>query len=119
MHLSWIETFGFITGAVCVLLAVRENIWNWPIGILNNLFFLVLFCRSKLYAYSGLQLFYIAISLYGLWHWLYGGAKHTHAPILRIRRAYATLLLGVTVASAAVLYLVLSRFTDSNVPLGD
>jgi nicotinamide mononucleotide transporter len=119
MHLSWIETFGVVTGAVCVLLAVKENVWNWPIGILNNLFFLVLFWRSKLYADSGLQIFYIAISVYGLWHWLYGGARHTHAPIVRARRAHVLPLLGATIASAAVLYYVLSHFTDSNVPLGD
>ena len=28
----FIETFGFITGAACVALLVRQNIWNWPLG---------------------------------------------------------------------------------------
>lgn len=119
MHFSWIEFLGFVTGAVCVLLAVRENVWNWPIGILNNIAFLVIFWRSKLYADSGLQLFYIAISIYGLWNWLYGGEKHTHAPIIRIGRNGAVLLLCATIAAAGILYYVLSHFTDSNVPLGD
>lgn len=52
---SWVEVFGFITGAACVWLLVKENLWNWPVGIVNNLFFLVLFFRSGLYADSGLQ----------------------------------------------------------------
>ena len=86
MHLSWIEALGFITGAVCVLLAVKENVWNWPIGILNNLVYLVVFWHSKLYADSGLQIFYIVISLYGLWNWLYGGDQKSHATIARTTR---------------------------------
>jgi nicotinamide mononucleotide transporter len=119
MHLSWIELFGFITGAVCVLLAVRENVWNWPVGIANNIFFLVLFWRTKLYADSGLQIVYVAISLYGLWHWLYGGERHTHAKITHTTRASAALLLPAAGLAAAILYYVLSHFTDSNVPAGD
>jgi nicotinamide mononucleotide transporter len=119
MHLSWIETLGFITGAVCVLLAVKENVWNWPIGILNNVVYLVVFWHSKLYADSGLQLFYIAISVYGLWCWLYGGKKHTQLAISRVTRNAARMLFAVSIASAGILYYVLRHFTDSNVPLGD
>lgn len=119
MHLSWIEILGVVTGAACVLLAVRENVWNWPIGILNNIFFLIVFWHSKLYADACLQVFYIALAVYGLWNWLYGGEKHTHAPIVRATRTSFLLLLPATTAAAGILYYVLSHHTDSNVPLGD
>jgi nicotinamide mononucleotide transporter len=119
MHLSWIESLGFITGAVCVLLAVKENVWNWPIGIFNNVVYLVVFWHSKLYADSGLQLFYIAISVYGLWCWLYGGKKHTQLGISRVTRNAALMLFAASSAAAGILYYVLRHFTDSNVPLGD
>lgn len=119
MHLSWIEAFGFITGAVCVLLAVKENVWNWPIGILNNIFFMLLFWHSKLYADSCLQVLYIGISVYGLWNWLYGGEKHTQAQIRRVDRKEGLMLLATALASAGILYYILRHFTDSNVPLGD
>ncbi|MBK7292490.1 MAG: nicotinamide mononucleotide transporter [Holophagaceae bacterium] len=65
------EVFGFVTGAACVALLVRQNIWNWPLGIANNFAFIVLFYRTGLYADVGLQGFYIAISLYGWWSWLH------------------------------------------------
>src|SRR3954467_6249334 len=40
---SWGEVAGFVTGAWCVWLVARQNVWNWPIGLLNNLAFLALF----------------------------------------------------------------------------
>ncbi|HYL93706.1 MAG TPA: nicotinamide mononucleotide transporter family protein, partial [Alphaproteobacteria bacterium] len=55
------EILGFITGVVCVWLLIKENIWNWPIGIANNVFYIIVFTRSGLYADAGLQFIYIAI----------------------------------------------------------
>ncbi len=36
------ETLGFVTGALSVWVLVRESIWNWPAGIANGVFYLVL-----------------------------------------------------------------------------
>ena len=46
---SLTETLGFVTGAACVYLVVRQNIWNFPLGIANNVFFLILFVEARLY----------------------------------------------------------------------
>ena len=62
---KWTELLGFVTGAICVWLQVKENVWNWPAGIANNIFYVVVFWRSGLYADSLLQWFYISISIYG------------------------------------------------------
>ena len=61
---------GFVTGALCVWLLARENIWNWPIGIANNIFYIVVFLKSGLYGDSGLQVVYIVLAAYGWWTWL-------------------------------------------------
>jgi nicotinamide mononucleotide transporter len=63
--MRWIEMLGFITGAATVVLAVRENPWNWPVGMGNNAFFLMLFWTDKLYADAILQVAYIGISIFG------------------------------------------------------
>ena len=36
---NWQELVGSLTGALCVWLLVKQNIWNWPIGITNNIFY--------------------------------------------------------------------------------
>jgi nicotinamide mononucleotide transporter len=116
---SLMEVFGFVTGAACVALLVRQNIWNWPLGIANNVVFIVLFYRTGLYADVGLQGFYIAISLYGWWHWLHGGRDHGKLVVSRVHPAGALLLaLAVTALTAALTWL-LRHHTNSTVPVAD
>ncbi len=117
--MDWTEVLGFLTGAACVWLAARENIWNWPIGIANNIFYLIVFWRSGLYADSGLQVFYFAISVYGWWKWAFGGPQHRELPASRTSGKTAAALAAICVVAAFVLYGVLRRFTNSTVPAGD
>jgi nicotinamide mononucleotide transporter len=117
--MDWMEGLGFVTGAVCVWLAARENIWNWPIGIANNIFYLIIFWRAGLYADSGLQVFYFAIGVYGWWKWAFGGAEHRELPASRTSATTAMVLAVIGSAAAIVLYFVLRRYTNSTVPAGD
>jgi len=77
------EVFGFITGAVCVLLTVEQNIWNFPIGIANNVVFIILFLSTRLYGDMTLQFIYIALALHGWYEWLWGGANRTNLQVSR------------------------------------
>lgn len=74
---TWAELLGFVTGALCVWLTVRVNVWNFPIGIANNLFFLALFWAARLYSDAGLQVVYLVLAVLGWWEWLHGGEKRT------------------------------------------
>lgn len=113
------EVFGFLTGATCVALLVRQNIWNWPLGIANNLVFILLFYRTGLYADVGLQAFYVAISIYGWWSWLHGGRDHGALTVSRIPPLPAVLLVLAVAATTAALAWLLRHFTNSTVPVLD
>ena len=119
MSLSPIEVIGFVTGVGCVWLAARENIWNWPVAIVNALSYIIVFFGAKLYADCGLQLVYVAISVYGWWSWLHGGRDRSELPVTRVRTSTIPLLALATVATTAILMLLLRRFTDSTVPFWD
>ena len=84
MQLSFVEVFGFITGAACVWLLVKEHILNWPVGIANNIFFAVLFWRARLFGDMGLQFVYMALGLLGWYRWLHAGEAHERPAIRRI-----------------------------------
>ncbi len=90
------EAWAFVTGGVCVWLVVREHIWNWPIGLLNNAVFFIVFLHSRLFADMGLQVVYFALGLYGWFAWLHGGQNRTALTITRTtRREWLILLISI------------------------
>lgn len=117
--MTWIEILGFVTGAVSVILAVRESPWNWIVGIANNVFFFVLFWKSKLYADALLQVVYVVISVYGWWHWVRGGEGNSALTISPTRKKTALFLFVLTGFATASMTYLLARFTDSKVPFWD
>lgn len=97
--IDFTEACGFVTGAVCVWLVTRGNIWNWPIGLLNNLFFAFLFWRVRLFADMGLQGVYLILGIWGWWQWLHGGKDRSRLEVTHATRTEwigiaAFLLLG-------------------------
>ncbi|WP_339153464.1 nicotinamide riboside transporter PnuC [Streptomyces sp. F41] len=117
---SWTEVLGFGSGALCVWLVARQHIANWPIGIANNVFFILLFAQAGLYADAGLQIVFITLAAYGWWTWTHGGGPGTTTlPVRRTTRTEWAWLLAAGVVGAAGITLLLSRATDSTVPFWD
>src|SRR4051812_40341233 len=84
--ISVAEAWGFVTGGVCVWLVVREHLWNWPVGLANNIFFFVLFLRGRLYADMSLQIIYLGLGVYGWLNWVFGGKNRSALKVSRTTR---------------------------------
>lgn len=95
---SPLEAVAFATGAVAVWLVVKENIWNFPIGIVNTAGYSVVFFQARLYGDASLNVLYCLLGIIGWYLWLHGGDQRTK---LQVSRA-ATLELSL-VAFAVVL----------------
>jgi nicotinamide mononucleotide transporter len=80
------EVLAFVTGAWSVWLAARNNVWTWPIGVLNSAFFVVLFWNARLYFDMSLNVFYVVSGLYGWWLWMFGGQRRTPKAVQHVRR---------------------------------
>lgn len=115
---SLTETLGFVSGAWCVYLVVKQNIWNFPVGIANNIFFLILFGGARLYGDAGLQLVYLALAAQGWYLWLYGGRDRTTLTVTSASRLMLAVSFLVTVIGTFVLWLLL-RTTNSSAPALD
>jgi len=95
------ETLGFVTGTACVYLVVREHLWNFPLGIANNVFFFFLFFRSKLFGDAWLQVIYLGLAVHGWYWWLHGGRDRSprrigHAPPKELAVLAVLVVLGTT-----------------------
>ena len=117
----WIEIFGVVTGILYVILEVKQNRFLWPLGIITSAAYIYIFSSGKFYADMGLQVYYVLISIYGWYYWSRGGERSGKGelPVVRINRQQLILLFLTFVFSWVLIYLVLDRYTDSSVPLGD
>jgi nicotinamide mononucleotide transporter len=115
-HTDPFEILGFITGALCVWLLARQNIWNWPIGIANNIFYIVVFLKSGLFGDAGLQVVYIALAAYGWWTWAYPDETRAELPVAKTSLRQWAWLIPATAAAALLLRAFLAAYTPSTVP---
>ncbi len=119
---NYIEVIGAVTGLIYLYLEIKQNIWLWPLGLVTSAFYIYIFYDSKFYADMGLQVYYLVISIYGWWHWLYGdnnSGKKNNLPITRISLKLSVFLSLITIALFGILTYILKNFTDSPVPYGD
>ncbi|HET8845443.1 MAG TPA: nicotinamide riboside transporter PnuC [Ktedonobacteraceae bacterium] len=113
------EDLGFITGALTVWLTVVENIWNFPVGIINELFFMILFWQASLFADMGLQVIYILLGVQGWYLWLRGGQNKTALKVSDVSLKEALLLVFITVIGTAGMTFYLQYYTPDSAPFWD
>ncbi len=107
------EALGFVTGALCVYLVVRENVWNFPVGIANSAFFLVLFAGARLYGDAALQIIYIALGFQGWYLWLRGGENRTPLKVEHASRRLLAVVAAFVVAGTIGLTFFFRYINDS------
>ena len=99
--MSYLEFFGTLLNIWCVWLVAKKNIWNWPIGIIATVLFLVLFYQIRLYADFFEQIYFLITGFLGWWIWK-GGTKE-EGNVLKIsicskreRFFYLLVIVGMT-----------------------
>lgn len=112
--MSVYEIIGTVLGVIGVALMIRQNVWGWPVGIVQVAVYAWVFFEAKLYSDALLQVFFFGIQAYGWWHWLRGkgdtaegagkGGRRGEAslPVTRMRgRAVAGWCLVAALATAS------------------
>ena len=115
---TFMEWGAVIFSLAYVFLAARENIWCWLFGALSAAISVALFIAVKLYAESGLYVFYVIISLYGWWQWKYSKAG-PELPIVEWNLLRHVGLIAVSLIGAGGIYFLFSNYTDAEQPLLD
>ena len=123
--ITWTEIIGDVAGLACVWMLTRQIIWNWPVGLVNNVFFFVLFADAHLFANAVLQIAYFGLGAFGWWEW----ARHrnrTADPVgadeLPVRRTNRSEWITIAIALAVgwpLIWWFLERYTDPAQPAWD
>ena len=117
---TWLEWCGVATGILCVWLAAKNIIWNWPAAIVSVLIYIFIFFEAKLYADMGLQVYFLGMNIYGWYFWSRRNKDGiAEAPVAMITRKEILLgAAGIVVFTALTGYL-LHNHTDAVFPFID
>jgi nicotinamide mononucleotide transporter len=115
------EIVGALLGVIGVWLMIRQNLWAWPVGIVQVSVYAWVFYDVKLYSDALLQLCFLVILAYGWWHWL-RGAHRAARSTMPVTRVSVTGLAGWIALGAAATFgwgTFMARHTDAALPHWD
>ena len=115
---TW-EILAVVFSLICVLLTIKENIWQWLFGIIGVLFYFIVFYQAKLYANMWLQIVFEVLQIYGWYQWLHGGKDKGELEISRSPAKVNLLLLLIGLVGTASLTYYFKIYTDNPMPLAD
>ncbi|MEP7264103.1 MAG: nicotinamide riboside transporter PnuC [Bacteroidota bacterium] len=113
-----LEVAGFLFGVAGVVLTLKENVWCFPVGLINVAVSLFLFYNQKLYADAIQQSVYIILLTYGWFGWLHGEKKN----VLQISKSTSSLLISclfIWMTGTFILGYLLQNYTDASTPWPD
>lgn len=67
-----LELAGVVTTIIGIWLTTKRLLICWPITLLADFLYLVIFFQSGLFSDALLQVFFVAFTIYGWWHWWRG-----------------------------------------------
>lgn len=117
--MTWIEGIAVFFGIASVLYSIRENIWVYPTGIVSTLIYVWICFEYKLYADMGINAYYFSMSIFGWYVWTHPKKGQAVLPVTWLKPKGWLISIGIFIISYGVLYLILSEFTDSDVPYWD
>lgn len=117
---NYLEILGVLLTFCYLFFSVRGKALLWVFGFLSAVLFLIVFYQNRFYAVGTLQIYYIVISAYGFWQWTKNAkATDQDSNIQNISKKQFILSSVFVVASWAIFWIILRKFTDSPVPFGD
>ena len=118
---NYIEIFGAALGILGVYFQIKQNIWVWPLGIIASAFYIIVFFSAQLYALMSLQLYFIAISIYGWYQWKHPQNQHKEKerPIIRLNFKNTMIYLILFIGLWLLLFLFFKFFTNDSSAVWD
>lgn len=126
---TWVKAIdmaGLVLGLIYLWLEFKASIWLWAVSIIMPIVHGYLYWERGLYADFGMEIYYVLAAIYGyaMWQWARGSSsgaseQSVERPITRfpLRRVLPVTLVGV--AMWALIYWILTTYTNSTVPLCD
>ena len=109
---SVIEWLAFFTSILYVVLAAVRSIWCWLFGLISSATYVFICFSNGFFIDTGLQVFYIFMSVYGWINWKKNQSNRVHVVWWGYRKHLYLLVLGIIVTH--LLGYTFENFTAQN-----
>ncbi|MFP5276685.1 MAG: nicotinamide riboside transporter PnuC [Acidobacteriota bacterium] len=104
-----LEIAGMVVTVLGIWLTTKRLLICWPVVLLADILYLIVFYRARLFSDALLQLFFIGFTLYGWWHWWRGVVEEGDVRVVPLSKNALLAGLCFGVAGAAILGGVMVR----------
>ena len=84
---NWLEIAGLVATVLGIWLTTRRFLICWPVTLAADIAYLIVFYRARLLSDALLQVFFVAFTLYGWWHWWRGVREEGEVRIVPLERS--------------------------------
>jgi nicotinamide mononucleotide transporter len=116
---SWFEFIAVLTGIASVIFSRKENILVYPVGMISTGIFIWLYITHGLYADASVNFYYTVMSVIGWIMWSKKSEGKSRLKITASSKNDWSKAVIFFLLCWFVLFFLLSRFTDSTVPIAD
>ena len=106
---NWLEIAGTITTVLGIWLTTRRLLICWPVVLAADIIYLIVFYRARLFSDALLQLFFVAFTLYGWWHWWRGVRKEGEVRVAPLATANLLAALAAGALGSVLLGSLMAR----------
>ena len=109
-------------GFIAIYLQIKQNVWYWLVSIIMVSMYIYIYVDARLYADMSLQVYYLIISFYGWYMWLFGKKINNHKTQLPVSTSTVPTLVVSGLVSILLFFIIawiLQQFTNSDLPYWD
>lgn len=117
--MSGMEWLAAMLGLANVWLIVKRSVWNFPCALAMCALYFFVFRDAQLYSDAGLQIFFIAINLYGWAVWSKNQADEGEIVVERMPLQQQILVSAAALLLCALWGTVMARYTRADYPYWD
>ena len=120
--LRFLDILGFTVGVIYLILEYKASIWLWLASIIMPAVDMFLYYKAGLYADFGMAIYYCVAAIYGYIAWKFWGKRSDDGKKRAITRYPVKQILPSLLAVLAfwtLIWFILTRWTDSTVPVAD
>lgn len=111
-----LEVFAVWTSYACTYLCVKQDRWNYPIGMISTAAYTVLFYQQELYGLAALNVYLTGALIYGWFRW---GHNENTRPVTRLKLDKSLVGYGAFFIVALIATMVTTTLIGGQLPILD